>query len=627
MALTQTTDTCTDNHATFSPLLSNASKVTLSEGNMRGASSTSSGHVGLIVSGFELPTAGKYYWEWVTNDVGTTPALGWRTIENLDPNGHSSGGNNQADFITGNDYNTGDGRILSSTIDGSTSLSQASYGNFLTVSGGNPLQNGTVLGCAYDADNGLAWFSYNNTWVDGNGTDSSSTVKGEIEAGTSGSQAFTTANGAVGEAGLHIVARSNSVSSSFNYTLRTRSEQWTGTCPTGFTALSTKNQAEAVTFAIEDGSAHHQTTLYTGNGSTLSVTQDGTTGQQTENFAKNSTFKPDLLWLRARGTYPPDASLYNVQRSTTANPRRLLPNQNTAEAEDQGTSSNKAFSSFDVKGFSFASGGNDSAPNANTKTMAAWQWLADNTTGTTDENGNINSTVSANQAAGFSIVQWTGNAASGGPATIGHGLGATPNMIWIKNMSTTNNWVVYHDDIGFNACFLNLDSPRDTVGASKYWADGSPAFSSTTFTVNTDATVNGNGNSMIAFCFTSIPGYSKFSSYIGNNSTNGPFIDLGFKPAFVMIKAITQTESWWIGDNARMGFNSLNRPMLAADLAADATNGDEETGWSNNTPYDALSNGFKIRRQGGAFNTDGASYLYAAFASHPFAGTTPATAR
>ena len=223
MAVTQTTDTCTDNHATFSPLLSNASKVTLSEGNMRGASSTSSGHVGLIVSGFELPTAGKYYWEWVVNTVGTTPALGWRSIENLDPNGHSSDGNNQADFITGNDYNTGSGRILSSTINGSTSLSQAAYGNFLTVSGGNPLANGSVLGCAYDADNGLAWFSFNDSWVDGNGTDNSATVKNEIEAGTSGSQAFTTANGAVGEEGLHIIARSNSVSS-FNYTLRTRSD-------------------------------------------------------------------------------------------------------------------------------------------------------------------------------------------------------------------------------------------------------------------------------------------------------------------------------------------------------------------------------------------------------------------
>ena len=112
MAVTQTTDTCTDNHATWSPLLSNAAKVTLSEGNMRGSTSTSSGHVGLIVSGFELPTAGKYYWEWLCTTVGVTPSLGWTSIEKLNPAGHSSGGANRANFITGNDFDTGDGLSL-----------------------------------------------------------------------------------------------------------------------------------------------------------------------------------------------------------------------------------------------------------------------------------------------------------------------------------------------------------------------------------------------------------------------------------------------------------------------------------------------------------------------------------
>jgi len=615
---TQTTDTPTDNHATFSPLLSNASKVTLSEGNMRGATSTSSGHVGLIVSGFELPTSGKYYWEWLVNTVGTTPALGWRSIENLDPNGHTSGGNNQAEFITGTDYNTGSGRILSSTIDGSTSLSQAAYGNFLTVSGGNPLANGTVLGCAYDADNGLAWFSYNNTWVDGNGTDSSSTVKSEIEAGTSGSQAFTTANGAVGEAGLFITAKVSSVSSG-DFSLRTRSEQWTGDCPSGFTPVSTKNQAAAVTYAILDGSAHHQTTLYTGSGNAQSITQDSTANN---NFAKNSTFKPDLLWLRGRETYPPNSSLYDVQHSDSTNPNRLTPNLNSAAHDDNESSANKAFESFDVKGFSFQGGGNNSAPNASSKTMTAWQWLADNTTGSTSgfTQGSLTSTVSKNQTAGFSIVTWTGNGGSGGAQTIGHGLGRKPNMIWVKNRTDAENWVVYHDDIGFNAGTLNSDAARITTGASVYWND--TAFTENVFTVNTHNGVNGDGDSMVAYCFASIPGYSKFSAYIGNNSTNGPFIDLGFKPSWIMIKAITTVESWWIGDNARYGYNDRNRPMLAADLT-DA----ENTGWSNNPPWDALSNGFKIRRQGGAFNTDGNSYLYAAFASNPFAGPTPNTAR
>jgi len=619
---TQSTDTCTDNHANWSPLIS-YKNVSLSEGNTRSTTQTSSGDVGSLVSGFELPTSGKYYWEWVTNDVGSTPALGWRDIATWDPAGYTSSVTDQAQFITGTDWATGSGRILSSTIDGSTSLSQQPYGNFSTVSGGNPLQNGTVLGCAYDADNGLAWFSYNNSWIDGNGTDNSATVKGEIEAGTSGSQAFTTANGAVGNAGLFITAGVNAISTG-DFTLRSGSWLWTGDCPTGFTALSTKNQAEAVTYNIEDGSAHHQTTLYTGSGNSQSITQDSTANN---NFAKNSTFKPDLLWLRGRETYPPNSSLYDVQHSDSTNPNRLTPNLNSAAHDDNESSANKAFESFDVKGFSFQGGGNNSAPNASSKTMTAWQWLADNTTGSTSgfTQGSLTSTVSKNQTAGFSIVTWTGNGGSGGAQTIGHGLGRKPNMIWVKNRTDAENWVVYHDDIGFNAGTLNSDAARITTGASVYWND--TAFTENVFTVNTHNGVNGSGDSMVAYCFASIPGYSKFSAYIGNNSTNGPYIDLGFKPAWIMIKAITTVESWWIGDNARYGYNDLNRPMLAADLAADATNGDEETGWSNNPPWDALSNGFKIRRQGGAFNTDGNSYLYAAFASNPFAGPTPNTAR
>jgi len=595
---TQTTDTPTDNHATFSPLLSNASKVTLSEGNMRGATSTSSGHVGLIVSGFELPTSGKYYWEWLVNTVGTTPALGWRSIENLDPNGHTSGGNNQAEFITGTDYNTGSGRILSSTIDGSTSLSQAAYGNFLTVSGGNPLANGTVLGCAYDADNGLAWFSYNNTWVDGNGTDSSSTVKSEIEAGTSGSQAFTTANGAVGEAGLFITAKVSSVSSG-NFSLRTRSEQWTGDCPSGFTPVSTKNQAAAVTYAILDGSAHFQSTAYTGNGSADHAIL------QTENAAgaPNSTFKPDFIWF-ARRDSGDSLNIYDVVRGVT---KRLRSNLTSAEDT---TNTANMLKTFDDAGFTV---GDDGAVNGTS--MVAWQWLAGNSSGSSNTDGSLTSTVTANQTAGFSILTFTGNGGDGGAQTVGHGLGKKPNMIIIKNLSTTDNWVVYHDNVGFNAITLNSTAARITTGASVYWND--TAFTSSVFTVNTHAGVNGDGNTMLCYCFADIPGYSKFGGYSGNDNANGPYIPLNFSPAFVMLKNITATGGWPMYDNARTPFNPSNKNLNADQAAAE---------YSPDYPIDFLSNGFKIR-DAQAYVNDANSYLYMAFAEHPFAGPTPATAR
>ena len=615
-SVTQTTDTCTDNHATFSPLLSNASKVTLSEGNMRGASSTSSGHVGLIVSGFELPTAGKYYWEWVVNTVGTTPALGWRSIENLNPNGHSSGGNNQADFITGNDYNTGDGRILSSTIDGSTSLSQAAYGNFLTVSGGNPLANGTVLGCAYDADNGLAWFSYNDSWVDGNGTDNSATVKGEIEAGTSGSQAFTTANGAVGEAGLHIKAVSNSVSS-FNYTLRTRSDQWTGTCPTGFTAVSTKNQAAAVTYAIEDGSTSFQTTLYTGNGaSSHEINQSGET----------STFAPDFLWTKGRTLT--EHRITDIIRGATK-----VFFTDSSLGNSASTTETTSVLSLDSDGFTVGSGG---GVNGSGQAKLAWQWKAGDSNTTVSASGSGDGAINActhraNQTAGFSLVKYEGansQISNGQDTKVTHGLGAKPELALIKNMDDTHDWMVLSTSTtGFASdsqtgddAHLHLNTD-DNINGSLFTGHFETGSDSTHFEVGNDNGVNKNGDNYMAYLFRSIPGYTKVGSYTGGtNSTNGVYVDLGFSPAWLMLKNYKNSgESWYVFDNQRPGYNDENNQLIPNSTAAEGAG----------NILDLLSNGFKIRANdrayGGSSSSDG--YLYLAFAENPFAGTTPATAR
>ena len=625
---TQTTDTPTDNHATFSPLLSNASKVTLSEGNMRGASSTSSGHVGLIVSNFELPTAGKYYWEWLVNTVGVTPALGWRTIEKLNPNGHSNSDDNSADFITGNDYNTGSGRILSSTIDGSTSLSQAAYGNFLTVSGGNPLANGSVLGCAYDADNGLAWFSFNNTWVDGNGTDSSSTVKGEIEAGTSGSQAFTTANGAVGEAGLHIVARSNSVSSSFNYTLRTRSDQWTGDCPSGFTALSTKNQAEAVTLTIEDGSAYHQTSTWEGDITARKITQSGF----------NSTFQPDWIWGKNR-----DNSSYSFRYfDSVRGEEKVLQTGGSSYTDAEATDSN-GVTDFEADGFDI---GNGVHLNGDGENIVAWQWAAggepttDNiagagatpTAGSVKIDGsNLSSALggtipvtrlSANRKSGFSIGTYTGSGSNG---TIATGLTTKPDMLIIKKRGDDggNNWVTYHSslanqgtgyvDLGTNAVEGTLANMFNSV------APGSS--DATLFNVGTNTSTNDTGGSdtYVFYCFHEVPGYSKFGTFVGNSNANGPYIPLGFSASWIMIKRINiGTASWVIYDNARDPVNPANIMLLPDSTAGDNTG----------NKIDWLSNGVKIRGTSTAYNsTSSNNYIYMAFAENPFASTTPATAR
>ena len=599
MAVTQTTDTCTDNHATWSPILSNASKVTLTEGNMRGATSTSSGHVGLILSGFELPTAGKYYWEWVTNTVGTTPSLGWRTVENVNPNGHSSSGNNQAEFITGNDYNTGDGRILSSTINGSTSLSQAAYGNFLTVSGGNPLANGTVLGCAYDADNGLAWFSYNNSWIDGNGTDNSATVKGEIEAGTSGSQAFTTANGAVGEAGLFIMATVRSVSSG-NFSLRTRSEQWTGDAPSGFTAVSTKNQAAAVSLTIENPDDHFKELIVDHDGSSTNFT---------------------IPWSTYNGSSGTYDTLFEIKRladekwyvidSIRGLGKYFSWNTTTAQTDDT-----------NVLSVSGATGTLGSTLADDNYLVRMHRLGAQASRDTSNSEGSITGgshslIISANATAGWSLCTYTGTGSNG---TFGHGLSVAPEFIRFFNTANADGITVYHA--------FNPNTPKDHYGnfdsaPTTLTNDDNTKFNDTAPTpdVNSVGTANSTNKASDAmWCFSmhSVAGFSEIGNFKGNGITNGSIADLSLTPKSVILKNANGSatgDDWFLITDTRFLFNG-DASTLSFNLTAteQATN-----------LFDMLSNGIKQRTTNAAVNQDNDTMVYQIIGS-PFSGSTPATA-
>ena len=365
--------------------------------------------------------------------------------------------------------------------------------------------------------------------------------------------------------------------------------------PTGYSsgysaAIENENRETALT--IEDGTAYFQSTLYTGNASSKEVNQSG-----------NSTFQPDFVWIKDRSSSAHHAMLDAVRGGN----KGVRSSLNFVEYTESNLS-------FDADGFSMTSAGSAATINTSSNNYVAWQWNGGGST-VSNGDGSLASNVRANQTAGFSIVSYTGNGGSGGSQTVGHGLGAKPNMILIKNLSTTDNWVVYHDDIGFNAGTLNSTAARITTGASVYWND--TAHTSTIFNVNTHAGVNGDGNSMIAYCFTSIPGFSKFGGYVGNNNANGTFIPLGFKPAWVMVKTIATTGAWGIYDNLREPNNAVIKRLFANDGAAEDSDGEQ---------MDFLSNGFKLRKSGG-HNNSGATYLYMAFAEHPFAGTTPVTAR
>jgi len=349
--------------------------------------------------------------------------------------------------------------------------------------------------------------------------------------------------------------------------------------------------------AISKPSLHFNTVTYTGNGSTQSITGVG--------------FQPDWVWGKNRSATG-SHNLCDVVRGVT---KILYSNLTDA----QGTDAN-SFTSFDSDGFSI---GSQSNINGSGNSIVAWNWLADNTSGSANTDGSINSTVSVNTTAGFSIVKYTG---TGSNATVGHGLGAVPGMILFKCTHDTQNWRVYHKGMDATApedyaLILNNNLARDNDNTA--FNDTAPT--TTTFSLGTTATINQNGNIHIAYCFAEKKGYSKFGSYTGNGSTNGIFVYTGFKPAFVMIKRTDSTANWRMIDSKRNAYNILPRTLTASQNAVEYTGTDD----FGNT--DILSNGFKIRTSYVEANASGGSYIYMAFAEEPLVANVgasiPATAR
>ena len=351
---------------------------------------------------------------------------------------------------------------------------------------------------------------------------------------------------------------------------------------------------------IDDPSAHFQTTTYTGSGSSgNAITNSG-----------NSNLKPDWLWIKSRS----DTEQHTLYESSRGSTKRLMPDANNAEF----VNSTQGVQSFDTDGFTT---GDSDQYNKSSQNCVAWQWVANGGTTSSNSDGDITSTVQANTTAGFSIVTFTGN--GNNDATIGHGLGTTPAMIITKNRDDAVLWRVWHQNLtSTNVLFLNEDFAQTapsghsngyikTVGSSTY----------SVYQGNSDTNgVNGSSDNMIAYCFAEKQGYSKFGSYTGNaSSSDGPFIYTGFKPAFFLIKSIGAARFWHILDNKRNTINPVNLYLNPNNSDADGTF----------VFGDFLSNGFKITNNGNTFNTNGETYIYMAFAEHPFVSSkgVPVTAR
>ncbi len=365
---------------------------------------------------------------------------------------------------------------------------------------------------------------------------------------------------------------------------------YTPTTPATFKTLTLANLPQP---SIKDGNAQFQPTLYTGNGTARNIDQTG-----------NSTFQPDLVWIKNRDQAD-NHMLVDAVRGATNVVHSDIPDAESTDAN--------GVTSFDADGFGLGTGAN--GYNDTGEDFVAWQWKA-NGAGTSNTDGSITSTVSANSASGFSIVGYTG---TGSTATVGHGLGVAPQMIIIKNRSVGYGWIVGLESQGWTE--FGVFDETSAFSSGTFFNNTAPT--SSVFSTGTQANVNASGNDYVAYCFAEIAGYSKIGTYTGNGISDGPFVYTGFEPAFVLIKRTDNTGNWVIYDTARNPHNVTDELLLPNEANAEVT--------ATNDLIDLVANGIKLRGGPGvsAYNISSASYIYIAFAEHPFGGanTTPVTAR
>ena len=233
------------------------------------------------------------------------------------------------------------------------------------------------------------------------------------------------------------------------------------------------------------------------------------------------------------------------------------------------------------------------------------------TFGSSNFSGSIQSTVSAGSTQGFSIVIWQG---SGADAQIGHGLSSAPEMYVVKNRDDSADWrvgqtVAGNTMTGGNGYYMEWNDTKASTnpGSATTWGSTPTAPTSSVFTVGSNNAHNGSSDDMLAYCFHSVKGYSRISSYVGNGSTSGTFVYTGFRVRYVMIKRVSAGgNSWRLYDNLRDIDNEMDNALFITNAVE-----------GNYDAIDFLSNGFKLRGTSAAINGSGSTYIFYAIAENP----------
>jgi len=341
---------------------------------------------------------------------------------------------------------------------------------------------------------------------------------------------------------------------------------FTYTPPAGFRALNTNNLP---TPSIVNGANFMAATTYTGNAAARSLS----------NAVNNVSFQPDLVWIKSRTPGATSHALFNSVRLAT---KYLSSNTAGAEVTNANT-----LTAFGADGFSL--GTDTTLVNASANSYVAWQWKRA-------------------ASSGLDIVTYTGTLSTGGTVAINHNLGVAPKLVISKSLTPAGadvgNWFVWHSSAG-TGNFLRLNTPDQANSISGGGGGTMIAPTSSVFYTPWISGSNVTGNTYVAYCFAEIAGFSKFGSYTGNGSADGPFVFCGFRPRWLMIKRTDVASGWLIVDSTRSATNDVRLYLSAESTQVE----------SNNYPLDFLSNGFKQRDA--TFNATGGTYIFMAFAEVP----------
>jgi len=568
-------DSPENNFATICPLSSEVSG-TFSEGNLKYYSNNDSGNANQAIS------SGNFYAE-VYVSGGSNSYVGVIDVtQGLNPNRGGSFADNGGIFYKQN----GD------------QYSRAINASAVTASYGATYTSGDIIGIAVDVDadtitfykngvsqgtttNGVSYINPNGLYtfmVYGTG------VTYTVNFGQDPSFAGTLTGGDIG------TETPSQGAGVFKHAV-----------PSGYKALCTANISDddlpispAQSTQADD---YFSPTLYTsddiGAGGTQSITDVG--------------FQPDWVWIKNKSS---DGTSHTLFDSVRLAGKMLQSDNDSLEASNSQYGYLSSFDSDGSGGGGFTlTGGTTNANfiNQGTDDYVSWNWKAGGTA-VTNTQGDIQTQVSANTDAGFSIITYSGSGTAGD--TIGHGLNSAPTCIHWKRRNATGNWMAYFEVLGTGG-YLNLDRTNGfDTGASPV---NGVAPTNSVITLSSLGTINNSAGTYVCYAFHDVDGYSKFGSYTGNDSTDGNFIFLGFRPSFVIIKYASGTaggtKNWFMFDDARDTFNPT-------DDTINANASDGETADSNKD-IDFLSNGFKIRNAEGAIN-NAAEYIYMAWASTPF---------